>query len=262
MLTMMMITNTMKKNHFRTIWISDVHLGTRGCKYEYLLHFLQHNEAETLYLVGDIIDGWRIKYSFFWNQGHNEILREILKKSKKGTQVYYIAGNHDDFLRDFLLEFSSIFNFGNITITNSTTHNTADGRNLWVVHGDDFDGVTKYHKWVALLGDHAYTALLYINRHFNKVRELFGYRYWSLSKYIKHKAKSAVSFIFEFEKAIATECTKLGHDGVVCGHIHHAEARLTDSGIWYYNCGDWVESCTALVEDFEGMIKVLEWHKK
>jgi UDP-2,3-diacylglucosamine pyrophosphatase LpxH len=244
----------MAKPYYRTVWISDVHLGTKGCQAKKLLTFLKEIKCDTLYLVGDIIDGWRIRQSFYWKEEHSSVIQQVIKMSKKGTKVVYVAGNHDEFLRrylDFGLE------FGNIVVVNEAEEILANGKRLLVTHGDDFDGVTKYHKWLAFAGDKAYDLLITLNHHFNQLRANFGMGYWSLSKFLKHKVKSAVNFIVSFEDAVAHHCKRNGYDGVVCGHIHHAEIKNID-GVEYYNCGDWVESCTALVEDFDGNIKILD----
>jgi UDP-2,3-diacylglucosamine pyrophosphatase LpxH len=200
-------------NRYRTIWISDVHLGTAGCKAEFLVDFLKRNECETLYLVGDIIDGWKLRGSWYWPQEHTNVVRKILTKSKRGTKVYYVTGNHDEFLRKFV---GYRLELGNIRVVNEMIHTTADGRRL------------------------------------------LGMPYWSLSAFAKDKVKNAVNVVSEFEDAVARECQRRGLDGVVCGHIHHAEIR-TLHGITYHNCGDWVESCTALAEDFNGKLSVIRW---
>jgi len=232
--------------------ISDTHLGTRGCKDKQLLDFLKSFESEYLFLVGDIIDGWRLKQSFYWNETHNAIIKEILKKSKKGTNVIWVIGNHDEFMRPHLEHFDS---FGNIEIVNEYTHEM-DGRKYWVVHGDEFDGIVRYHKWVAILGDVAYTFLLWSNRYFNHFRAVLGLGYWSLSAFIKNKVKSAVNFMMEFEVSLAREAKKRGYEGVVCGHVHNAVSKQID-GIHYLNTGDWVESCTAITEK-HGKIEIVK----
>jgi UDP-2,3-diacylglucosamine pyrophosphatase LpxH len=238
---------------YRTIWISDIHLGTRGCKADLLLEFLRHTESQTLYLVGDIIDGWRLKRSWYWNQSHNDVVQKLLRKARKGTQVIYVPGNHDEALRDF-----TELQFGGIAVQMEAIHRTADGRLLLVTHGDHFDGIVTYAKWLALLGDMAYSAALGLNTWFNHLRHKLGLPYWSLSAYLKHKVKNAVEFISDYEKAIAEEARRRHVDGVVCGHIHHAEMRDID-GILYCNDGDWVESCTALVEHHDGRLEILHW---
>ncbi len=238
---------------YRTLWISDVHLGTRGCKADLLLEFLRHTESDTLYLVGDVIDGWRLKRSWYWNQSHNDVVQKLLRKARKGTRVIYVPGNHDEALRDF-----TELQFGGVAVQMEAIHSTADGRRLLVTHGDHFDGIVTYAKWLALLGDMAYTAALNLNTWFNHLRRRLGLPYWSLSAYLKHKVKNAVAFISEYEHAIAEEARRRHVDGVVCGHIHHAEMRDID-GILYCNDGDWVESCTALAEHADGRLEILHW---
>ncbi|MBA3581622.1 MAG: UDP-2,3-diacylglucosamine diphosphatase [Gammaproteobacteria bacterium] len=247
------MSESKKKRRVRTIWISDTHLGTRGCKAEYLTEFLKSHHCENLYLVGDIIDGWRMRKSAYWPQSHSNVIRRILTMAKRETTVTYVTGNHDEFLRKY-----SDTDFGNIHLVDRAAHLTRDGRRLLIVHGDEFDVVVRYHKWLAILGDKAYEFSLLLNRWFNYCRQHFGYGYWSLSGYLKHRVKQAVSFIGDYEQALADECKRRGYDGIVCGHIHHAEIRRIDN-IDYYNCGDWVESCTALIEDFNGHIELVHW---
>jgi UDP-2,3-diacylglucosamine pyrophosphatase LpxH len=238
---------------YRTIWISDVHLGTRGCKADLLLDFLRHNESDQLYLVGDIIDGWRIRRSWYWNPSHSEVIRQLLRKAKEGTRICYIPGNHDEALRDYPdLEVSGI------RLMRQAMHETADGRRLLVLHGDDFDGVVRYARWLALLGDWAYELTIRLNHVFNLLRRRLGYPYWSLSAYLKSKVKNAVQFIADYAEAVAAEARRSGVDGIVCGHIHYAEIRDL-GGVLYCNDGDWVESCTALVEHFDGMLEIVRW---
>lgn len=244
-------------NQYRTIWISDIHLGTRGCKADFLIDFLKNNDCKTLYLVGDIIDGWRMKRGIFWPQDHTNVIRRILTKSKRGTKVIWIAGNHDEFLREFI---DWNLQFGNIEIYDEYEHQTVDGKVFWVVHGDYFDIVTRYARWLAFLGDIAYHLLIELNTWLNQLRHMCGFGYWSLSAYLKYKTKQAVNFIGDFEKIVAHECKRRGNDGVICGHIHHAEIREID-GILYCNDGDWVESCTALVEHYDGRFEIVEWTK-
>ncbi len=237
----------------RTIWISDTHLGTAGCNAELLLDFLKSVQPETLYLVGDIIDGWRLKRGWYWPPAHNDIVRRVLKLAHKGTRVIYVPGNHDEALRDF-----TGLNFGGVEVVPEAIHITADGRRLLVLHGDEFDGVVLYARWLAFLGDRAYALLLRLNVTFNAVRRRFGLPYWSLSAYIKHRVKNAVSFISRFEEAVAHAARDRGVDGVVCGHIHSAEIREF-GGVTYYNDGDWVESCTALIEHPSGRMEIIDW---
>ncbi len=237
----------------RTIWISDIHLGTPDCKAEYLVDFLRSHECETLYLVGDIIDGWQLKKKWFWRQAHNDVLQKILRKARKGTRVIYVPGNHDEVLRPFLG-----VNLGGISIQENPVHVTADGRRLLVTHGDLFDGVVQNAKWLARLGDELYMFCLKLNRWLNHVRVKLGFPYWSLSQYLKLQVKDAVGFIFDFKRVLAHEARRQGFDGVVCGHIHKAEIEEIE-GILYCNDGDWVESLTALVEDYSGELRIVNW---
>lgn len=237
----------------RTLFISDTHLGTRGCKAEALADFLAHNECETLFLVGDIVDGWQLKRRWFWNDAQNQVVGEILRKVDEGTRVIFVPGNHDEFARDYAGRL-----FGGIEIIQEAIHETADGKRLWVLHGDRFDGVMQYARWLAHVGDWAYGMALRLNDILFKARKKLGLPYWSLSAYLKHKVKNAVEFISRFEAIMAAEAAKHGVDGVVCGHIHHAEIRMIGD-ILYLNDGDWVESCTALAEDALGNLEILRW---
>jgi UDP-2,3-diacylglucosamine pyrophosphatase LpxH len=239
--------------HYRAIWISDVHLGTSGCQANYLLDFLKHNEADTYYLVGDIIDGWRLKKSIYWPQTHNDVVQKLLRKARKGANVYFIPGNHDESARQYIG-----MSFGDIQVVEEVIHTTVDGKKLWVTHGDLFDSVMQYAKWLAYVGDNLYSLILYINRYFNLVRIKMGLQYWSLSQYLKHQVKNAVSYIADFEHIMAREARMRNCDGVVCGHIHKAEIREID-GLIYCNDGDWVESLSALVETTEGELKLVFW---
>ena len=241
------------RQRVRTIWISDVHLGTRDCQAEKLAEFLAEYECDQLYLVGDIIDGWRLRKSMYWPQSHTEVIRRILSAAKSGTQVVYVTGNHDEFLRRY-----GALTIGNLLLVDEAEHRTADGRRLLVIHGDQFDVITRYHRWLAFLGDHAYDLSLTVNRWLNYWRSRCGYGYWSLSGYLKHKVKKAVNVISDFEDALVHEFRKRDMHGVVCGHIHHAEIRDVN-GITYHNCGDWVESCTALIEQWDGSIVRYSW---
>jgi UDP-2,3-diacylglucosamine pyrophosphatase LpxH len=241
------------RRRFRTIWISDIHLGTRGCNAALLTDFLDHTDSETLYLVGDIIDGWRLKKRFYWPSTHNDIVWRIMKRAKRGTRVVYIPGNHDEMFRQF-----SGLNFGGVEIRRKAIHETADGRRLLVLHGDEFDTIMLAHRWLAFVGDAAYELLMRLNVVVNAVRQRFDLPYWSLSKMAKHKVKNAVEFISRYEEVVARAADARGVDGVVCGHIHNAEMREI-GGVIYYNDGDWVEGCTALVEHFDGRMEVLHW---
>ncbi len=240
---------------YRTVWISDVHLGTHGCQAEALVDFLKHTECETLYLVGDIIDGWQLQSEFYWPQEHTNVIRRVLTKAKRGTRVFYVTGNHDEFLRKFT---SYQLEMGNIRVVNEAVHETANGRRLLVIHGDQFDVITRYHRWIARAGDTVYTATMQANRWINLARRQLGLNHWSLSAYAKQRVKAAVSIISNFEQSVARECRRRGFDGVICGHIHHAEIRRI-RGVLYHNCGDWVESCTALGERGDGRIEIIRW---
>ncbi len=239
--------------HYRTIFLSDIHLGTKGCKADYLLDFLKHNDCDRLYLVGDIVDGWRLRKNWYWPQAHNDVVQKLLRKARKGTKVYYVPGNHDEAFRNYCG-----VHFGGVEVVRDHIYETPEGRRYLVIHGDAFDGIVKYHKWLAHFGDRAYNACLAFNTWLNKARRRLGFSYWSLSAYLKLKVKNAVQFIDNYETAVAEEARKRGVDGVICGHIHHAEMRDI-GGILYCNDGDWVESCTALVEHHDGRLEILHW---
>ena len=241
------------KTHYRSIFLSDIHLGTRGCQADRLVGFLKAHSCDVLYLVGDIVDGWRLQSNFYWPREHNSVVRRVLTYVQRGTRVVYVTGNHDEFLRRY-----SDLTIGNFTLVDQSTHETVDGKRLLVIHGDQFDVITRYHRWIAFLGDVGYNVLLVLNRHLNVLRRKFGYGYWSLSAWIKHRVKRAVNFVSNFEGAVSYECRRRGYQGVVCGHVHHAEIRDIE-GVRYMNCGDWVESCTALVEDADGTFRILDW---
>ncbi len=238
---------------FRSIWISDVHLGTPGCQARYLLDFLKHTESENLYLVGDIIDGWAMKRSWFWHQTHNDVVQKLLRKARHGTRIVYLPGNHDEGARQFIG-----LMFGEIRIEDELIHQTADGRRFLVLHGDRFDGVVQCAKWLAIVGDRLYGFTLTLNFWFNRLRSRLGLGYWSLSQFLKHKVKTAVNFVSSFETAVAADARARGLDGVICGHIHKAEMREID-GVLYCNDGDWVESLTALVEMPDGELRIISW---
>ncbi|TIX49307.1 UDP-2,3-diacylglucosamine diphosphatase [Alteraurantiacibacter aquimixticola] len=246
-----------ERRKFRTIWISDVHLGTKGCNADLLIDFLDNTDSEVMYLVGDIIDGWRLKKKLYWPAAHNDIVWRILKRAKRGTRIVYIPGNHDEMFRQF-----TGLNFGGVEVQRAAFHETADGRKLLVLHGDEFDTVMLAHRWLAFVGDAAYTALMGLNQWVNAVRQRLGLSYWSLSKMAKHKVKNAVEFISQYEEIVARAAAQRGVDGVVCGHIHTAEHRMfTHDGksIEYWNDGDWVEGCNALVEHEDGRMEILHW---
>jgi UDP-2,3-diacylglucosamine pyrophosphatase LpxH len=241
---------------FRTVFISDIHLGFRGCSAEYLLDFLNSIETETLYLVGDIIDMWSLRKSFFWPQTHNDVIRLLLKKAKNGTRVVYIPGNHDSVFRDYA---GSVF--GNVEVHREAVHETADGRRFLVLHGDEFDSVIRASPLLEALGNRGYALILSLNRYVNAMRRYFGFPYWSIAAWLKHKVKNAVKYIANFEHALANEAKRRGLDGLICGHIHRAEITSID-GVLYCNDGDWVESCTTLTEDHEGRLALLRWTER
>lgn len=240
-------------NQYRSIWISDFHLGTRHMKADALLDFLRRNDSEYLYLVGDIFDGWALGKSWYWPQTHNDIIQKILRKARKGTRVIYIPGNHDEFARQFVDQ-----QFGGIVTCLHAIHTAEDGRQYVVLHGDEFDGIIQYARWLSVLGARAYQLSLSANYWYNRVRKWFNLPYWSLSAYLKYKTKRALQHIADFEVMLAREARKYEVDGVICGHIHHPEMRVID-GVAYCNSGDWVESCTALVEHVDGTMEILRW---
>ncbi|MEO3386787.1 UDP-2,3-diacylglucosamine diphosphatase [Mesorhizobium sp. CAU 1741] len=238
---------------YRSLFISDVHLGTRGAQADALLEFLRDHDAETIYLVGDIVDGWRLRSSWYWPQAHNDVVQKLLRKARKGARVVYVPGNHDEFLREFCGT-----HFGGIEVTETIVHEAADGKRYLVIHGDAFDMVVRHAKWLAFLGDWAYVLALAVSTRLNVVRRRLGFTYWSLSAWAKAKVKNAVNFIGRFEETLAAEAERHGVDGVICGHIHTAAMRDFD-GLTYINTGDWVESCTAVVEHHDGRMELIEW---
>jgi UDP-2,3-diacylglucosamine pyrophosphatase LpxH len=237
----------------RTLFISDVHLGTRGCRAELLVDFLRYHSADTIYLVGDIVDAWRLRRSWHWPQSHNDLVQKLLRLARKGCRIVYLPGNHDEMLRDY-----PGLVLGGVTIQDRVLHVTADGRRLLVLHGDAFDGVILTSKWLAHLGAWAYEVTSRVNNGFNRIRRWLGYPYWSLAGYLKHQVKNAVSFIDQYERTLLEEARRQGCDGVVCGHIHHAEIRVQD-GLLYCNTGDWVDNCTAVAEQADGSLEILRW---
>ena len=247
------MTSEDEPKHFKALFLSDVHLGTRGCQAELLLDFMRLHDAETIYLVGDIIDGWRLKKAWHWPQAHNDVVQKLLRKGRKGARIVYLPGNHDEFLRSYLGT-----HFGGVEVVDSIVHEAVDGRRFLVIHGDQFDVVVRHARWLAYLGDWAYDVALGVNTIVNRVRRLIGSPYWSLSAWAKLKVKNAVNFIGAFEQALTHEARRAGADGVICGHIHHAAIQDL-SGITYVNTGDWVESCTAVAEHHDGRFEILRW---
>jgi UDP-2,3-diacylglucosamine pyrophosphatase LpxH len=247
-----------KIKHYRSIFVSDIHLGSGGCQASAVNSFLKNHSCDNLYLVGDIIDGWKLRKKVFWPQEHSLVIRQIINKQRHGSRVIYITGNHDEFLRDWL---DIKVDFEAIEICDSCDHVGIDGKNYLVVHGDLFDGVHKMAKWISYTGDWAYSVLLYANKYYNSIRHSMGFGYWSLSAYLKSNVKGAVNFIFDFEETLSKYCKSKDYDGVICGHIHTATIKDID-GIAYMNSGDWVESCTALVEHTNGGWEIIHWTEK
>ncbi|WP_243373561.1 UDP-2,3-diacylglucosamine diphosphatase [Microvirga solisilvae] len=237
----------------RTMFLSDLHLGTKGCQAGALLDFLKLYDAETIYLVGDIVDGWRLKSGWYWPQSHNDVVQKLLRKVRKGSSLIYVPGNHDEFLRDYVG-----ISLGGIELAEHAIHETADGKRYLVIHGDQFDLVVRHARWLALLGDGAYTTALFVNTYLNIIRRKLGLTYWSLSAWAKLKVKNAVNFISKFEELLASEAKRQEVDGVICGHIHHA-AMHENFGVSYVNTGDWVESCTVVVEHWDGKLELIRW---
>jgi UDP-2,3-diacylglucosamine pyrophosphatase LpxH len=237
----------------RTLFISDVHLGTRTSQAESLVAFLRDNDAEVIYLVGDIVDFWRVRRRPHWPQAHNDVIQKLLRTVRKGTRIVFIPGNHDETLRDY-----TGMQFGGIHIEHRCIHETQSGKRYLIMHGDEFDVVVRTAKWLAILGDRGYEAALWCNNPLNWVRRHLGLGYWSLSAYLKQRVKKAVSFIGAFEEALSSEARRADCDGIICGHIHHAADRMIGD-VHYMNCGDWVESCTAITESHEGELQVVHW---
>jgi len=242
--------------NYRAVFISDVHLGMRNSQALALLDFLKYVECEDLYLVGDIVDFWKVRRGPHWSQSHNDVLQKLLRKARKGTRVVFIPGNHDDGLRDY-----AGMNFGGVELRRDALHEGANGKRYLILHGDEFDVVVRYARWLAFLGDRSYDAALALNVPLNFARRMLGLGHWSLSAYLKLKVKSAVNFIGEFEEALSSEARRRGAAGLICGHIHHANERMID-GIHYLNCGDWVESCTAIGERFDGTFEIIRWKEQ
>lgn len=237
----------------RTLFVSDIHLGLPGSQAALFLDFLAHHEADTISLVGDIIDGWRLKRSWYWPQTHNDVVQKLLRRARKGTRLIYVVGNHDEFMRDHIGA-----RFGTIEVVDSFIHLTADGRRFMVLHGDQFDVVMHYAPWLAMLGASAYGVMIAINRLIALARRRLGITYWSLAHWAKQNVKNAVKVIGAYEAAVVNEARRAGVDGIICGHIHHAEVKQL-GGICYINTGDWVESCTAVVEDLDGRLELVHW---
>jgi|TARA_X000001316_G_C910361_1_gene25856 UDP-2,3-diacylglucosamine pyrophosphatase LpxH len=240
-------------SHYKSIFISDIHLGTRGCQADSLCSFLKENTADNLFLVGDILDGWRLKKRWYFPQSHANVIRRILTSAKRGTNVYYILGNHDEGFRKYL---NFNIDIGRIQVSNRLDYIGVNGKKYLVVHGDMFDQIMITKKWLMHIGDTLYQILIWTNTKFNKIRGLLGMQYWSLSKWLKHHTKQALNYVYKFEENVAQYCRRKGYDGIICGHIHTAGIRDID-GIEYMNDGDWVESCSALVEHNDGKWEII-----
>jgi UDP-2,3-diacylglucosamine pyrophosphatase LpxH len=237
----------------RTLFISDVHLGTRGCQAERLIDFLRHHDADTVYLVGDIVDGWYLRSSWYWPSAHNAVVHELVELARRGKRLVYVAGNHDEFVRDYVGS-----TFGRVEVVERAIHRGIDGRDYLVVHGDHFDLVVRHARWLALLGDFGYRTALAANVWLNWIRDRFGLAYWSFSSWAKLRVKNAVNHIGCFEEVLSSEARRRNAQGVICGHIHHA-AMHDEFGIRYINTGDWVESCTGVVEHQDGQFEIIRW---
>jgi len=246
----------MSNRHYRTIWISDLHIGSTQCQADTLLDFLKYNDSDKLYLVGDIIDFWALSKKMYWPRAHNTIIQKFLRKARHGTQIIYIPGNHDENIRDY-----DHYIFGDIVVKNSDIHTTIQNKRFLIVHGDEYDTITKHHRWIAQLGSVGYDFLLEINRFLRFCRRLFGMQsQFSLAAYVKYKVKNVVQFISEYEQSIVDTLKNEDLDGVICGHIHHAEIKEIE-GFLYINTGDFVESCSAIVEHYDGRLELIHWQK-
>jgi len=238
---------------YRALFLSDLHLGTKTAQVDALLEFLKHHDADTIYLVGDIVDGWRLRQAWYWPQSHNDVVQKLLRKARKGAKIVYVPGNHDEFFRDFYGT-----HFGGIEVRETALHVAADGKRYLVIHGDVFDMVVRHAKWLAFVGDWAYALAMTVSGYVNAIRRRLGFTYWSLSAWAKQKVKHAVNFIGKYEETLVAEAGRNGVDGVICGHIHSAAQREMN-GVIYINTGDWVESCTAVVEHFDGRFELIDW---
>jgi UDP-2,3-diacylglucosamine pyrophosphatase LpxH len=249
-----MLQTQLYPRNYRAIFISDVHLGTKRAQAEALLDFLRKTDSNYLYLVGDIVDSWSLKKTWFWHQTHNDVIQKILRKARKGTRVVYVPGNHDENFREF-----TNLRMGKVAVLKEAIHVTATGKRYLVLHGDKFDGVVCFAPWLAKLGDSAYEVAMDFNSALNKCRRFFKMPYWSLSAFLKHKVKKAVEYVSRYEEAVVRDAKHRQCVGVICGHIHTPDDRMID-GIHYLNDGDWVESCTALVEHMDGSFEIVTWH--
>ena len=250
-----MSANLKSPKHYRAIFISDIHLGTKRAQTEALLDFLRHTESDQLYVVGDLIDSWSLQKKWIWNQSHNDVVQKLLRKARKGAKLIYIPGNHDENFRDFIN-----LRFGRVAVLHETIHVSATGKKYLVLHGDKFDGIIYFAPWLSKLGDEAYEWAMWLSSGVNRLRRLLRLPYWSLSAYLKSKVKKAVEFLARYEEVVVREAEKRGCQGVICGHVHTPADRMIGD-IHYLNDGDWVESCSALVEHMDGQFEIIYCHK-
>ncbi|HVC49972.1 MAG TPA: UDP-2,3-diacylglucosamine diphosphatase [Burkholderiales bacterium] len=242
----------------RSIFLSDIHLGTRACQAGQLLAFLRAYESEYIFLIGDIIDLWAMSRSVYWPQSHNTVIQKLLRRARHGDKIFLIPGNHDEALREYIG-----LSFGNIHIVEHYLHETSSGKRYMLIHGDEFDQVTRYHRWIAVLGDVAYETLVRLNIILSRIRRLLRRPgYWSLAGFAKRKIKQALTYIQDFEGAVIRDIRHKGLDGVICGHIHVATINCHEDAYYYINCGDWVDSCTAIVEHMDGRMELIEWNSQ
>lgn len=248
-----MVATSNRSKKFRTLFLSDVHLGTRNCQAEALVDFLKYNTAEQIVLVGDVVDFWKVKRGAYWPQAHNDVIQKLLRTVRKGARMVYVPGNHDEALRQYCGQ-----RFGGIEVRRNFVHTTADGRRYLVMHGDEFDVVVRGAPWLAFIGDVGYDFAILANRPLNWIRQRLGFGYWSLAGFLKRSVKHAVSFISAFEQAVTHEAKERSADGAICGHIHCPCDRMIE-GVHYMNCGDWVENCTAIGETESGELVLIYW---
>jgi hypothetical protein len=246
----------MLNNKYRSIFISDIHLGSRACQADLLTQFLKVNTCQNLYLVGDIFDLWKLKDSRYWPQSHSNVIRRFLTSSKRGTKIYYILGNHDEYFRTWISDMNI---FGNIIVANSFDHYTVNNQRFLVTHGDMFDGIVRHHKWLSHLGDKAHTFVLWLNTGLNNLRRILGKDYWSFSSFLKTNTKQAMAFIINYEYNLIKYARDEAYHGVICGHIHTPTIKIDEDGFVYFNTGDWCETISALVENHDGTWELLVW---
>ena len=238
----------------RSLFLSDIHLGSRACRATQLLSFIRDYDPDFVFLIGDIVDFWAMSRGVYWPAAHNTVVQKILRKARHRSRVFLIPGNHDEALREYVGA-----SFGDIKVVTDYVHTAADGKRYILLHGDEYDQVTHYHRWVSVLGDASYNALVHLNRLLSLVRRKLGVSgHWSLADCAKRNVLRAVSFISDFENSVVHNVKRLGLDGVICGHIHTPAIKRID-GITYMNCGDWVDSCTGIVEHYDGRMELVRW---